>query len=109
MPDLGDAEQVSKRDVAIVDREKREAERFSQVLHSYAGREFVWNLLNYCKIFHAAPLDQEEIVRFEGRRDVGLHILGKCFTYSMETYNLMQQEAQKRDSEENNVAKEHGG
>lgn len=98
--DVGDEDQVSERDSALQDQNQQSIERFAVVLSFYEGREFVWNLLSWCKIFGSAPFDTEEIVRFEGRRDVGLYVLDKCFTSSPDAYKLMQQEAQKRDLEE---------
>jgi len=101
--DVGDKEQISERDFAIKLREAREKDRLGIVLSSYEGREFVWNILNWCKIFSVAPLGAEEMNRFEGRRDVGLFVWGKCFTSSPDVYNVMQQEAHQRDSEETSV------
>ncbi len=98
--DLGDEAEVSARDLAIIDRERRTAERLAVVLNSYEGREFVWNILKWCKTFSVAPLGAEEMNRFEGRRDVGLFVWGKCFTSSPGMYNLAEREAHKRDSEE---------
>ncbi len=105
MTDLGDEGKVAERDSEINLRKLGEKERLATVLNSYEGREFVWNLLSWCKIYEVAPLDKEEIVRFEGRRDVGLFVWNKCFTSSPGAYNLMQQEARSRDSEE----KSHSG
>ena len=107
--DVGDEGQVSERDFAINLREAREKERLGIILDLYEGREFVWNLLSWCKIFESAPLDTGEIIRFKGRRDVGLYVWHKCFTSSPEVYNLTQKEAQQRDSEEASMAKEYGG
>ena len=95
--DLGDEDQVQDRDLKIKSRKRDEAESFNTVLKSYQGREFVWNLLEYCHIFHVAPTDIQEIARFEGYRDVGLWALNKCFTSNPDAYNLMQQEARKRE------------
>ncbi len=100
--DVGDEGKVAERDSEINLRKLREKERLAAVLNSYEGREFVWNLLSWCELFHSAPLDQGEIVRFEGKRDVGLFVLDKCFTSAPDAYNLMQQEARARDSEEKN-------
>ena len=98
--DVGDEEQVLNRDLEIKIRGRKVADRFNVVLLSSEGREFVWNLLNYCEIFHVAPLIQGEIARFEGRRDVGLWILNKCFTSDPDVYNVMQQEAKIRAEDE---------
>ena len=95
--DVGDAEQVRDRDLELKSHERDEAESFNTVLKSYQGREFVWNLLSQCNLFVEAPIDPQEVARFEGKRDIGLWALNKCFTSDSNVYNLMQQEAHKRE------------
>ena len=98
--DVGDESKVAERDSKIVDRGRQEAERLSVVLNSYEGREFAWNIVKWCDTFSVAPLGAEEMNRFEGRRDVGLFVWGKCFTSAPDVYNLAEREALKRDLEE---------
>ena len=95
--DVGDAGQVADRKLELESHERDEAESFNTVLKSYQGREFVWNLLSQCNLFDEAPMGSQESARFEGRRDIGLWALNKCFTSNPDVYNLMQQEAHKRE------------
>ena len=98
--DVGDEGKVAERDFGLEVRQARERKRLSIVLDSYEGREFVWNILKWCKIFSVAPLEEDEMRQFEGRRDVGLFIWDKCFTSNSDAYNLAEREAHKRDLEE---------
>ncbi len=100
---LGEFDEVSKRDSLIKILEREKVERFGTCLHTYEGREFVWNLLEWCNVFSVAPLVLDEIQRYEGRRDVGLHVLDKLFTSYYDAYSLMQIEAEKRQTREDEV------
>ena len=44
------------------------------VLDTYEGRSTLWRILSQCGLYDAAPLTGD-IMRFEGRRDVGLWLL----------------------------------
>ncbi len=101
--DVGDEGKVAERDSEINLRELGKKERLATVLNSYEGREFAWNIVKWCNTFSVAPLGAEEMNRFEGKRDVGLFIWGKCFTSRPDVYNLAEREALRRDSEEKNV------
>ena len=105
---LGEFDEVSKRDSVIKILEREKVERFSVVLHTYEGREFVWNLLAWCNIFSVAPLNLDDIQRFEGHRDAGLHVLDKLFTSYHDAYSLMQIEAEKRQAREDEVDNDYG-
>ena len=98
--DLGDEDQVSDRNLQIKIKDREELKNLRVVFGTYEGRAFAWNLLKYCHLYNAPPVDQSDIGRFEGHRDVGLMIVGKCFTCGPDVFNLVQQEGQKRDAEE---------
>lgn len=98
--DMGDEDQVEEREKKIKLAQEREIEDLREVLATRVGRALVWRLLERCHIYHSAPLDLQEITRFEGGRDVGLWLWNECFTSNPNAYSIMQQEATDRERDE---------
>ena len=97
--DVGEEEQVEERKKAANLAHESEVKELREVLSSYGGRATIWRFLSYCGVNQVAPIEIEELSRFEGRRDVGLYLRNECFTSDRKAYNLMHMEAQERDEE----------
>ena len=98
--DAGDEAQVEEREIAADLTRKKEAAELEALLSARSGRAFVWRILERCRIYHSAPIDARDMMRFEGGRDVGIWLLTECLTASPNVYTLMRREAVARESEE---------
>ena len=94
---VGDEGHVKRLTQAEKLKRLREVEELRVLLDTYGGRAFVWRLLEYCGVYHAAPGSSSDMARFEGRRDVGLWVVKECFTSDPGSYTLMRREAEDRD------------
>ena len=78
-------------------RARREADLFRKILRDPQGRKFLWDLMNDCRVFEPSyglgGDDSPMAVGFrEGQRTVGLQLLAKVMTASMDSYLTMWQE-----------------
>lgn len=94
--DTGDEQKVKIKKTAHELRRDRELEETRKLLQTYGGRAFVWRLLSVCGVYNQAPGSSDDIARFEGKRDIGLHILNEVFTSDPNAYTIMRNEASER-------------
>lgn len=94
--DAGDEGQVKRRKTKAQLEHENQVEEFKELLESEGGRYFVWRLLSLCGVYRAAPF--ENIERFEGARDVGLHVIEWIREADPESIGLMQLEALRREN-----------
>jgi len=74
-------------------RRDREINDMQRVLKLPEGRRFVWRILSQCGIFHASFTQNSMQSSFnEGRRDIGLGLLGDLNEADVFAYAKMQQE-----------------
>jgi len=95
--DNGDEEIVAGRE----EREKRAAQKeredFKTLMGTYHGRAFVWRLLEKCKVYVSTfSSDPLQMSFNEGKRFIGLAVMGEVFEVSPVAYKLMQDEAEER-------------
>ena len=73
---------------------------WKDVLATYEGRYVVWLVLEQCGIYQPSfTADAATTAWKEGKRAIGLTILGDLFRIDPNMYALMQQEATKRSRE----------
>jgi hypothetical protein len=58
------------------EREREQRDDVIDLMSTEQGRRFVWRLLSYTGIYRAHEGDSESILKQEGRRQVGLYLLG---------------------------------
>jgi hypothetical protein len=98
MADVGDEVEVKKETRAFKLEEQREQEEFRAVLQTPGGRATIWRILQECGLYSSAVGDATEVFRFEGRRDIGLWVMGEVFTSDPKAYTIMRNEADTRQS-----------
>lgn len=80
-----------------------DVEAFKNILNDYKVRKWLWELLEYCKIFESISYsDSHHIAIASGRKDIGLWVLSKIFEANPEAFTLMQKEHLKRMEEMKN-------
>ena len=95
--DTGDEKQVKERKNVHQLARDQEVEELRALLETYGGRSFVWRLLEQCGIYRAAVGDPHEILRGEGKRDIGLWAMDEVFTSDPEAYTIMRNEGKLRE------------
>lgn len=98
--DVGDKSQVERVTLLTELEEKYEQEALRLLLNSYGGRAFIRRLLNFCGMEAMAPTDPNEMIRYQGRRDVGLLIQKQCLTADRDGYSFIAEESQLEETEE---------
>lgn len=96
--DVGEEKQVKDRRSAHKIARDTELEYWRELLRSYAGRAFIWFLLGQCGIYRAASGEVNELIRGEGRRDVGLVILKELEDADPTAYAKIRDEGVSRDT-----------
>lgn len=95
--DIGDRKGVEgrKRDARLKDRERRDVLR--EVLQSPAGREWLWDLLEFCHIYGSSFATNALVMaQREGERNVGLKVLADAMAAAPDKYLEMVQEHERR-------------
>ncbi len=77
----------SKRDQELNDT--------AHVLSSVQGRRFLWRLLGVCHVFKTSFTGNSTTFFNEGKRDIGLRVLGDINEASPDGYLKMMQESKK--------------
>lgn len=90
--DAGDAESVGLQKREKNAREARRLEAFSRFIRDPGGREWVWDLLSTCYIFHTTFTGNSEGFMREGKRNVGLQILADLMKVNPEAFAQMMRE-----------------
>jgi hypothetical protein len=79
------------------DRRKRLAERqhsdLRKVLGGPEGRRFVWRLMSEAGVFRSSFTGNSETFFREGKRNIGLMILGDVMVAQPDSFTVMQREA----------------
>lgn len=70
-----------------------EANDVKWLMSSKQGRRFVWRLLGEAGVFRTSFTGNSETFFKEGKRAIGLFILGEISAHSPEAYALMQTES----------------
>jgi len=70
-----------------------EGNDWKRQLSTKEGRRFVWRLLCDCGVFRSSFTGNSETFFNEGRRSVGLKMLGEIDAHAPEAYALMSAEA----------------
>lgn len=98
--DVGDESQVKKRKTAAQLILEREIEELKIVLSQYAGRAFVWQILEECGVYKSSMTNDSWTFYKEGQRSVGLWLLQRLFEADSQVYTVMRNEAVKREKKE---------
>lgn len=88
---------LERRALAVDFATDEERKDFVELLGSPSGRRVLWNLLAYCRIYEDSFTGNSATFHNEGRRSVGLHILGKVITAKPDAYLEMMKEAKLRE------------
>jgi|GEM_PF-970952 len=76
---------------------EKETEDFKKLIGTYEGRAFVWRILEKCEVYQTTFTGDALTSAFkEGKRFIGLAVMGEVFTASPVVYRLMQDEADER-------------
>lgn len=82
-------------------RHKRHMEDIKEIVQLPAGRRLIWELLGYCRIMHSSMSSDTHVTAYnEGRRGVGLHVLGELMEANPDAYCKMQKEHRQEAEEE---------
>lgn len=89
--DTGDPREVRKRKTKQQTKRLGETEDLRNLLENKAMRDFVWRLLEQCKVYHTTFTGAGPTTFFnEGQRQVGLWLLNEIFDSDIKAYSLMQ-------------------
>ncbi len=79
------------------DQDRIESKRLRTVMSTPEGREWMWNHLAECNVFHVGFAPDPYVHAFgAGRRNVGLELLDKLHKHAFDLYQSMEIEARKR-------------
>jgi len=71
------------------------------VLDLEPGRRFMWRVISYCGIYKALEGDHDDMMKQEGRRQIGLYLLGLLTDVDDEQVFNMMREAKNKDMGDN--------
>ena len=93
MSDTGDVKQVRKRRTKAQLANQKNTEELRRLLADKKMRDFMWRLLEQCKVYHTTFTGAGPTTFFnEGQRQVGLWLLNEIFDSDIRAYALMQTE-----------------
>jgi hypothetical protein len=98
MADVGDEVEVKAKKKSWQLEEDRDNAELHAVLQEPVGRAVIWRILTECGVYKSAVGDATDIFRFEGKRDIGLWVMGQVFTSDPKAYTIMRNEADERQS-----------
>lgn len=75
--DAGDAEAVAERDGRLAREQERRAAGLRYILEDRRGRDWLWSLLEGCRIWQSSYTGDQTTVFYEGMRNVGLRLLSE--------------------------------
>ena len=73
--DAGEASAVAERDRQVAAAEQRRADGLRYVLADRRGRDWLWALLEDCRIYASSYTGDQTTFFYEGMRNVGLKLL----------------------------------
>lgn len=90
-----EAERHHQKDVARIARVERQQElaEVKSLMEEYAGRRFMWRLLDKAGVFRSSFTGNSETFFKEGMRNIGLMYMGMINETCPELYHLMVTEA----------------
>lgn len=98
--DVGSETQVNKRKTKQQRALETKQEHQRQVLETPAGRAFVWEVLTLCGIYRSSYTGNETGTIFaEGRRSIGLELLGEINAVRPHAHVQMMDEAVSREED----------
>lgn len=86
------AQDAEREQHAALAKAQREAEDFKWVVSTEQGRRFIWDLLAFTGIYRSSFTGNSQTFFNEGRRDVGLKVLGMVNEHAPEAYVTMLKE-----------------
>jgi len=78
-------------------KRRRDVEDFKSLMKLKEGRRFVWRLLAETGVYHSSFTGNSETFFKEGRRSIGLILMGELHTICPELYAVMVEEHQTND------------
>lgn len=95
-----DSEQVKGARLKEKHKNEREDLDIREVLSTLPGRRFVWRYLSRCGVFKSSYSHSGSEVYFnEGRRDIGLSLLGDIMRASPQSYLQMIKENEEQNAD----------
>jgi hypothetical protein len=79
-------------------KRQRDVEDFKSLMKLKEGRRFVWRLLSETGVYHSSFTGNSETFFKEGRRSIGLILIGELHTICPELYAVMVEEHQQDDN-----------
>lgn len=73
--DAGDAGAVAERGESLAKEQERRAAGLRYILADRRGRDWLWSLLEGCRLYESSFTGDERTVFNEGMRNVGLKVL----------------------------------
>lgn len=90
--DAGDAESVGRKKADTNARVSRKRKALADLLATPAGREWAWDLLSDCYIFHTTFTGNAQGYFNEGKRNVGLQFLAEITAIDPQIFATMMKE-----------------
>lgn len=79
-------------------KRRRDIEDFKTLMKTKEGRRFVWRILSETGVYHSSFTGNSETFFKEGRRSIGLILIGELHTICPELYAVMVEEHQQDDN-----------
>ena len=99
VPNAADEAQVQGRKRKAQVQQERRTAALKEVLASRAGRDVIWNLISEAGVYRTSfNTNALAMAHAEGQRNVGLRLLANVMEASLSSYLLMQDEANKEES-----------
>lgn len=96
--DVSNEQQVKKKKTKAQLRRERELAELHTLLETRGGRNFVWRLLTYSKLYDGPVSHPIDGWRQIGMSDVGRWVLNEIMTAMPEVYTLMRNEDMEKDN-----------
>ena len=97
--DTSDLKQVKKRKTKVQLEQERMDEELRVLVNTEGGAYFIWRLFEQCRMYNSADPGEMPIERFEGRRDVGLWLLGELVSIDEKLYTMIRNVGSNREGE----------
>lgn len=78
-------------------KRRRDVEDFKVLMKLKEGRRFVWRMLSETGVYHSSFTGNSETFFKEGKRSIGLILIGELHTICPELYAVMVEEHQTND------------
>ncbi len=99
-PDVGDEKQVKRKKSRAQRLREQNDEELRAVLSQPVGRAVIWRILQDCGIYQSSLSSEAlQMAAREGRRNLGLWLMGEVHSADAQAYALMQGEAVAKEKE----------